>query len=77
MQEAFPVSTMKPSQRTPAVKFDDIPGELPEGGVPEDVDIPYVEELALRQLNELKPDCLTNKAAWRVFLAFTDTFRTF
>ena len=68
---------MAKKQRTPAVKFDDIPGELPKGTVPDDVDLAWVAKEALEKLNDLSPDHLTDNAIWRDLLSFTGTYRTF
>ncbi|KAF2168778.1 hypothetical protein M409DRAFT_65185 [Zasmidium cellare ATCC 36951] len=62
---------------TPAVGFDDIPGQLPEGTIPEDVDYNFVAEDAIEQLNNIRPDNFTNNAIWRDLLALTHTLRTF
>lgn len=62
---------------TPSTKFDDIPGELPEGQVPEDADYIKVAQIAIALLNDLKEEHLAENVIWRDFLSFTDTFRTF
>jgi len=64
-------------QRTPAAKFDDIPGKLPEGKVPDDADHTEVVKSAIDKLNDLQPDYLHEDAVWRDLLSFTGTYRTF
>ncbi|KAK3099121.1 hypothetical protein LTR53_019027, partial [Teratosphaeriaceae sp. CCFEE 6253] len=64
-------------QRSPAAKFDDIPGKLPEGTVPEDVDRSSVAQSAIDRLNDLRPEHLYVDAIWRDLLSFTGTYRTF
>lgn len=64
------------SPHRPAVKFDDIPGELPQAVVPEDTDLAEVADIAVKKLNQLSSNSLTDKAIWRDFFTFTDTIRT-
>ncbi|KAK0261059.1 hypothetical protein B0A54_11760 [Friedmanniomyces endolithicus] len=64
-------------QRTAAVKFDDIPGKLPRGKVPEDTDRTSVANNAVDRLNNLQLDDLHDDAIWRDLLSFTGTYRTF
>lgn len=61
----------------PSANLDKIPGELPTGKVPEDVDQSMVAAKAAEWMNELVKVHLTDNAIWRDILAFTDTFRTF
>lgn len=61
---------------TPSVSFDDIPGRLPEGSIPDDVDYDFVADNAIGQLNNLKPEDLTDNVIWRDLLALTHTLRT-
>ncbi|KAK5136113.1 hypothetical protein LTR08_004164 [Meristemomyces frigidus] len=68
---------MATKQRTPAVSFDDISGELPTGTVPDDVDLELVAKDAIAKLNNLTPEDLTDNALWRDLLSFTGTYRTF
>lgn len=62
---------------TPAISFDDIPGELPEGSVPEGTDYSHVADNAIKQLNNLSPEHFTNNAIWRDLLSLTHNLRTF
>lgn len=64
-------------QRTPLVHFDDIPGSLPTGFVPEDVNLDKVARGAIHKLNNLQQDYLTSNAIWRDLLSLTGSFRTF
>ncbi|KAK0934573.1 hypothetical protein LTR29_013839 [Friedmanniomyces endolithicus] len=64
-------------QRTAAVKFDDIPGKLPQGKVPEDTDRTKTAQAAVDKLNNLQLDDLHEDAIWRDLLSFTGTYRTF
>lgn len=64
-------------QRTPAVKFDDIPGQLPNESVPADIDLNEVAQHAVTKLNDPKASDMAEYAIWRDFLSFTGTFRTF
>ena len=61
----------------PTVKFDDIPGELPEGSVPKDVDFAVIAQKTIKSLNELQREHLASNVIWRDLLSFTDTYRTF
>ena len=63
--------------RSPAVDFDNMPGELPHGTVPEGTDYEERADNAIMQLNDLKVDHFTSKAMWRDLLALTHTFRCF
>lgn len=62
-------------KRTPAVSFDDMPGELPQGTVPDGTDYRVVADNAVAQLNNLNPDHFTINAIWRDLLVLTHTFR--
>lgn len=68
---------MRPSPHAPPVKLDSIPGELPRAVVPENADLAQVAAIAVKRLNELSPDCLTDNALFRDFLTLTDSRRTF
>ncbi|KAK4545847.1 hypothetical protein LTR36_002411 [Oleoguttula mirabilis] len=68
---------MAKKQRTSAANFDDIPGELPKGTVPPDVDLSRVAHDAVDKLNSLKQGDLAENAIWRDLLSFTGTYRTF
>ena len=61
----------------PTVKFDDIPGELPEGSVPKDTEFASIAQDTVQSLNDLQEEHLAINIIWRDFLAFTDTYRTF
>lgn len=63
-------------QRTPAEKFDNIPGELPKAQLPEGLKLNDVAQFAVLRLNNLQLDGLTDYAIWRDFIAFTGTYRT-
>ncbi|KAI5362415.1 putative flavin monooxygenase, FAD/NAD(P)-binding domain superfamily [Septoria linicola] len=63
--------------RTPAARFEDIPGRLPEATIPDGTDRASVGETAISKLNNLKQDDLASFAIWRDLLSLTDTFRTF
>jgi hypothetical protein len=69
-------SKTQPSPYNPAVKFDDVPSDLPQAVVPEDVDLTQVANIVVEKLNELCPDFLTDKAIFRDVLTFTDSIRT-
>ncbi|KAK4897097.1 hypothetical protein LTR27_004990 [Elasticomyces elasticus] len=68
---------MRNQQRTPAVNFDEIPGKLPEGKVPEAANHSDVAKDAINKLNDLQPNYLHDDAVWRDLLSFTGTYRTF
>lgn len=68
---------MTTKQDTAAVSFDDIPGELPQGKVPEDTEYNEVAGIALEKLNNLDETSLASNVIWRDLLAVSDTFRTF
>jgi hypothetical protein len=61
----------------PTVKFDDIPGELPEGSVGPKVDFASIAQRTIQSLNDLQKEHLASNVIWRDLLSFTDTFRTF
>lgn len=65
------------TKSTPSTKFDDVPGELPEGQVPEDVDFSSIAQITIDLLNDLRNEHLNENVIWRDFISFTDTFRTF
>ncbi|KAK3697808.1 hypothetical protein LTR37_017273 [Vermiconidia calcicola] len=67
---------MGASRRTPLAKFDDIPGELPEGSVPSGTDLNAVAQSAILKLNNLQEDNLTSNAIWRDLLSLTGYYRT-
>ncbi|KAK6428070.1 hypothetical protein LTR95_015792, partial [Oleoguttula sp. CCFEE 5521] len=62
--------------RTAAAHFDDIPGDLPTGTVPEDVDLDSLAHWVLVQVNSPYSNVLTDGVVWRDLFAFTDTYRT-
>lgn len=64
-------------QYTPLAKFDDVPGQLPEGTVPDDVDTVKVAQEAMELLNSMQEPDLHPSAIWRDFLSLTGTIRTF
>lgn len=68
---------MQAKQRTPKAAFDDIPGELPDAAVPEDVNLRAVAQSAVIKLNSLKQEDLAPNAVWRDLLALTGYYRTF
>ncbi len=68
---------MKQQQRTPLVQFDNIPGSLPAGGVPQDADLKSIAQDAVTKLNHLQQSDLASYATWRDLLSLTGTYRTF
>ena len=68
---------MKSQQRTPLVSFDEIPGDLPSGHVPEDADLNAIAQQAVIKLNSLQESHLTSNAIWRDLLSLTGYYRTF
>lgn len=68
---------MASREYTPLVAFDDLPGRLPEGSVPEDVDTSQAAEEAVRLLNSFQKDDLHSDVIWRDLLSLTGYFRTF
>jgi cation diffusion facilitator CzcD-associated flavoprotein CzcO len=75
--ESNKISIMLPAAPSNhAIKFDEVPGELPRAVVPEDVDVAQVADIAVKKLNELTLDSLTEKVVFRDFLTFTDSIRT-
>jgi cation diffusion facilitator CzcD-associated flavoprotein CzcO len=68
---------MAQAQHTPLAKFDDIPGQLPQSQVPDDVDLSAIAKDAVSKVNNLQPDDLAEYAVWRDLLTFTGTYRTF
>ncbi|KAK6440247.1 hypothetical protein LTR95_003530 [Oleoguttula sp. CCFEE 5521] len=62
--------------RIPAANFDDVPGDLPKGNVPEDVDLDALANRAIAQIDERHGLTLTQDETWRDLFAFTDTYRT-
>ncbi|KAK5174270.1 uncharacterized protein LTR77_001350 [Saxophila tyrrhenica] len=67
----------KQQQRSPFVKFDDIPGSLPNSSVPKDADLDSIAQKAIIKLNHLQESDLASHATWRDLLSFTGTYRTF
>lgn len=65
------------NQYTPSVKFDDIPGQLPEGTVPEDTDKARIAQDSVKLLNSLQESDLHANATWRDLLSITGYYRTF
>jgi hypothetical protein len=68
---------MKPTQRTPAVPFDDIPGELPRVTVPKDLNLLEIEQWVVETLKCLQLSDLYPGTVWRDLVSFTGTYRTF
>ena len=68
---------MSLKQRTPLARFDDVPGDLPHGSVPHDIDLNAVANDALSKLNDLNEDNVLKDFIWRDLLALTGYFRTF
>lgn len=64
-------------QRSPYVKFDDIPGTLPKTSIPAHADLNSIAKNAVARLNDLQESFLASIAIWRDLLAFTGTYRTF
>lgn len=64
-------------KHTPLAKFDDIPGELPEGTIPEDVDKAKIAQESVKLVNSLQESDLHPSATWRDLLSLTGYFRTF
>lgn len=61
----------------PAANLQNLPGELPTGKIPEDVDKQDIADLAAEWMNDLEKYHLADNVIWRDILSFTDTFRTF
>ena len=68
---------MVPREYTPLAQFDDLPGRLPEGTLPENVDTTKVAGEAVKLLNSLQQSRLHSDVIWRDLLSFTGYFRTF
>ena len=68
---------MTGTNHTPAVSFDEVPGEITTGTVSKETDYDQIAELSVRWMSDLSKDHLAPNAIWRDFLSFTDTFRTF
>lgn len=64
------------SVRTPAARFDDIPGELPFAQVPADAALSSIGREAVVKLQTLREDDFAEGAIWRDLLAYTGTYRT-
>lgn len=64
-------------QRSPYVKFDDIPGTLPKASAPADANLNAIAHSAVAKLNDLEESPLAPIVIWRDLLAFTGTYRTF
>ena len=62
---------------TPLTNFDDIPGELPQGHVPQDADLSFIAQNAVVKLNNLQPSHLVANVIWRDLLCLTGFYRTF
>ena len=62
---------------TPAVSFDKIPGELPNGVALKDVGSSAIAAWVELKLNDLQLDDVAEGACWRDLLAFTETYHTF
>ncbi|KAK4554762.1 hypothetical protein LTR86_008264 [Recurvomyces mirabilis] len=67
------MATMK---RSPNVKFDEVPGSLPQESNPDDFDLSDVADIAIAKLNDIQLDHFTENAIWRDLLSFTGTYRT-
>lgn len=67
---------MAVKQKSPDIRFEDVPGELPEAAVPEDADLQSIAVAAIRKLDNLQESDMTPGALWRDFLALTGYFRT-
>jgi len=65
------------AKRSANVKWDNIPGKLPEAVVPEGVDLFALSEEILAKLPLLRPDDLSQDAVWRDYLSYTGSLRTF
>lgn len=70
-------TAMAIKQYSPLVKFDDIPGELPEGTVPDNFDAAKIAQESVDLLNSLQESDLHPLATWRDILSLTGYFRTF
>lgn len=68
---------MTVKQYTPLVKFDDIPGQLPDGTIPNDFNQAKIAQVSVDFLNSLQQSDLHPVATWRDLLSFTGYFRTF
>lgn len=68
---------MMSNQRTPAVRFDDVPGKLPVASLPKDLDITSIERWTIESLNNLQLRHFDSEAVWRDHVSFTGTYRTF
>lgn len=62
---------------TTAARFDDIPGQLPSGTIPDDIDKAKAAQGGLELLNSLRQSKLHASATWRDLLSLTGSFRTF
>lgn len=71
--------TPAPYATTPSLSFEEVPGELPGDGVPEDVDLSIFPNLAKEVLESLGngTEKLSEDALWRDFFAVTGRLRTF
>ncbi|GAB7340488.1 hypothetical protein MBLNU457_6912t1 [Dothideomycetes sp. NU457] len=65
------------AKRSANVKWDNIPGKLPEAVIPGDVDVSALAEETLERLPHLGPDDLSQGALWRDYLSFSGSLRTF
>lgn len=73
----FQSHKMTAAQRTTPATFDAIPGELPQGSVPEGVNLHLVAQDAVVKLNSLQESHLLPNAIWRDLLSLTGHYRTF
>ena len=62
--------------RTPTVRFDEVPGWLPEAVIPDDVDLDSIAVSTLEKLGDLKESYLTQGAIWRDHFSLTGYLRT-
>lgn len=67
---------MNAKKRSPATKFDDIPGLLPQSHIPEDVDLPDIAKSTVSRLNGVAESDLAPNVIWRDYLSLTGTLRT-
>ncbi|KAF4554832.1 Pyridine nucleotide-disulfide oxidoreductase-like protein 3 [Elsinoe fawcettii] len=68
---------MAAKYRTKSVRFEDVPGQLPQAKVSDDVNLSKLAEETVTRLTELIEDDFTKDAVWRDLLSFTEHFRSF
>lgn len=64
-------------RHTPRAEYDDVPGEIIEGSIPDNADHLKVAHDSVDALNNLRKEHLTSNVVWRDLVSFTDTYRTF